>query len=99
VFVSRTSVAVRLATVLAVVTMFAGCSIPEPTSLVCSDGQSIFQCEASYSDGKVRSLTFVDEASGDWVQIDSLTTLDDFGNPYCITLYDNSVATYKGGEC
>ncbi|NCZ67936.1 MAG: hypothetical protein EBY84_05555, partial [Acidimicrobiia bacterium] len=36
------------------------CSIPKPTSLVCRDGQSIFTCEATFSDGKTRGLVFVD---------------------------------------
>ena len=73
--------------------------IPKPTELVCRDGQSIFTCEAAFSDGKVRSLIFVDAPPPDRVALDSVTTRDDFGNPYCITLYDNATATYSGGEC
>ena len=75
------------------------CSIPKPTSLVCRDGQSIFTCEATFSDGKTRGLVFVDTAPADRTALDSVTTRDDFGNPYCITLYDNATATYKAGDC
>ncbi|NDD61193.1 MAG: hypothetical protein EBZ46_02965 [Actinobacteria bacterium] len=75
------------------------CSIPKPTSLVCRDGQSIFTCEATFSDGKTRGLVFVDTAPADRTAVDSVTTRDDFGNPYCITLYDNATATYKAGDC
>ncbi|NCZ85840.1 MAG: hypothetical protein EBY95_00150, partial [Actinobacteria bacterium] len=48
------------------------CSIPKPTSLVCRDGQSIFTCEATFSDGKTRGLVFVDTAPADRTAVDSV---------------------------
>jgi hypothetical protein len=47
----------------------------------------------------VRSIVFVDTPPADRTALDSVTTRDDFGNPYCITLYDNATATYKAGDC
>ncbi|MFZ9779099.1 MAG: hypothetical protein ACO3EM_02910 [Ilumatobacteraceae bacterium] len=95
-----TSLRLGWAAVVALMVMgLNGCSIPKPTSLVCRDGLSIFTCEATFSDGKTRGLVFVDTAPADRTAVDSVTTRDDFGNPYCITLFDNATATYSGGEC
>ena len=98
-FMSRRSVEVVVGAVLGFASITAGCSSPKPTSLECADGQSIFLCEALFSDNKVRSIVFVDSAPADRTALDSVTTRDDFGNPYCVTLFDNATATYKAGDC
>lgn len=85
--------------VAAIVGGLNGCSIPKPTALVCRDGQSIFACEAEFSDGTPRGLGFVDAPPKGAVAIDAVTTRDDFGNVYCITLYEDVTATYESGEC
>lgn len=96
---SRRGVGIVVGAVVGLVTIAAGCSSPKPTSLECADGQSIFLCEALFSDNKVRSIVFVDTPPADRTALDSVTTRDDFGNPYCITLYDNATATYRAGDC
>jgi len=77
----------------------SSCSIPEPETLVCEDGQSIFSCQAQYTDGKARAIVFVDAPSEGQEQRDTTTTKDDLGNTYCVTLYANATATYVAGEC
>jgi len=77
----------------------SACSIPEPEALVCQDGQSLFTCQAQYTDGKARAIVFVDVPAEGEEPRDTTTTKDDFGNSYCVTLYENSTATYVAGEC
>ena len=76
-----------------------------PQSLACSDGQSVFACPVNYSDGSVRTATFFNAAPTDSPVVTTSPivttqlTKDDFGNPYCVTLYANGSATFAGGEC
>ena len=82
-----------------VVASVSACSVPKPETLECVDGQSIFECKSKFTDGKLRSVTFVDTPLPDQPVLDSTTTKDDFGNPFCVTLYDNATAAYVPGEC
>jgi hypothetical protein len=77
----------------------SACSPPSPEALDCVDGQSIFECKARFSDDKSRAIVFVDVALEGQPVLDATTTSDDFGNPFCVTLYKNATATYVPGEC
>jgi hypothetical protein len=87
------------AVVVACAVPLAACSVPTPQTLDCTDGQSVYTCKSKFSDGKSRSIVFVDSALPEQVVLDIATTKDDFGNPFCVTLYDNATATFVGGEC
>lgn len=75
------------------------CSVPKPETLNCGEDQSIFACQAKFSDGKSRGIVFVKVPMPDQEILDSVTTRDDLGNQYCVTLYQNATATYGAGEC
>ena len=75
------------------------CSVPKPETLNCGEDQSIFACQAKFSDGKSRGIVFVKVPMPDQEVLDSVTTRDDLGNQYCVTLYQNATATYAPGEC
>lgn len=75
------------------------CSVPAPQTLDCADGRSVYTCKAKFSDGKSRSIVFVESALPEQMVLDIATTNDDFGNPFCVTLYDNATATFMDGEC
>jgi len=70
-----------------------------PQSLACSDGQSVLACQVNYSDGSGRAATFLDAAPADSAVVTTQLTNDDFGDPYCVSLYANGSATFAGGEC
>ena len=89
-----------MAAVLVVfIVALTACSVPAPQTLDCADGQSVYTCKAKFSDGKSRSIVFVESALPEQTVLDIATTKDDFGNPFCVTLYDNATATFVGGEC
>ncbi|MFM7964829.1 MAG: hypothetical protein ACKPBF_12830, partial [Actinomycetota bacterium] len=69
-----------------------------PQSLARSDGQSVLACQVNYSDGSRRAATFLDAAPTDSSVVTTQLTKDDFGNPYCVTLYANGSAAFAGGE-
>ena len=89
----------RVGAALILVLATSSCSVPNAESLSCGEDQSIFACKAMFSDGKARSIVFVKFPSPDQSILDSVTTRDDVGNLYCVTLYDNVTATYVPGEC
>ena len=89
----------RLALVPLLVVALTACSVPEPETLDCGADQSVFACKAKFSDGKSRSIVFVKVALPDQPVLDVVSTRDDLGNPYCVTLYGNATATFVGGEC
>jgi len=75
------------------------CSVPKPEALDCGEDQSIFACKAKFTDGKSRGIVFVKFPTNGEAVLDSVSTRDDLGNLYCVTLYANATATYAGGEC
>ena len=75
------------------------CAVPQPKTLDCGQDQSIFACKAKFSDGKSRGIVFVKVPMPDQPILDSVTTRDDLGNFYCVTLFKNATATYAPGEC
>ncbi|MFM8907847.1 MAG: hypothetical protein ACKOIZ_09610, partial [Actinomycetota bacterium] len=77
----------------------SACSVPKAEALNCGEDQSIFACQAKFSDGKSRSIVFVKKPMPDATVLDEVTTRDDLGNMYCVTLYSNVTATYAAGEC
>jgi hypothetical protein len=95
----RATLAFGTALTAGLLTSLAACSVPEPVSLDCADGQSIFECKARFSDDKSRTIVFVDAALEGQPVLDTTTTKDDFGNLFCVTLYENATATYVPGEC
>ena len=88
--------AVGLAALLLVA---SACSVPKAETLNCGEDQSIFACQAKFSDGKSRSIVFVKVPAPGQTVLDEITTRDDLGNEYCVTLYQNVTATYHPGEC
>lgn len=88
-----------VAVLVVFIVALTACSVPAPQTLDCADGQSVYTCKAKFSDGKSRSIVFVDSALPEQTVLDIATTKDDFGNPFCVTLYDNATATFVGGEC
>lgn len=89
----------RLAVSGFVLVALSGCSVPTAQSLNCGEDQSIFACQAKFSDGKSRNIVFVKRPTPGQTVLDEVTTRDDLGNLYCVTLYDNVTATYLPGEC
>lgn len=89
----------RLAISGFVLVALSGCSVPTAQSLNCGEDQSIFACQAKFSDGKSRNIVFVKRPTPGQTVLDEVTTRDDLGNLYCVTLYDNVTATYLPGEC
>jgi len=83
---------------LLVVAMSA-CSVPKAETLNCGEDQSIFACKAKFSDGKARNIVFVKVPALGQTVLDEVTTRDDLGNEYCVTLYQNVTATYQAGAC
>jgi hypothetical protein len=77
----------------------SACSVPKAETLNCGDDQSIFACQAKFSDGKSRSIVFVKVPAPGQTVLDEITTRDDLGNEYCVTLYQNVTATYHPGTC
>ena len=77
----------------------SACSVPKAEALNCGEDQSIFACQAKFSDGKSRSIVFVKKPMPDATVLDEVTTRDDLGNMYCVTLYSNVTATYAAGKC
>ncbi len=77
----------------------ASCAAPKPETLACVDGQSVYTCQSTFTDGKLRGIEFVELAAEGQATLDTTTTRDDFGNPYCVTLYANATATFVVGEC
>jgi len=77
----------------------SACSVPKAEALNCGEDQSIFACQAKFSDGKSRSIVFVKKPMPDATVLDEVTTRDDLGNMYCVTLYSNVTATYAAGLC
>ena len=75
------------------------CSVPKPEALDCGEDQSIFACKAKFTDGKSRGIVFVKFPTNGEAVLDAVSTRDDLGNLYCVTLYANATATYAGGEC
>jgi len=75
------------------------CSVPKPETLDCTDGASVFECKSKFSDGKSRAIVFVEAAMPDQETLDERSTVDSFGNAYCVTLYKNATATFVPGEC
>lgn len=88
--------AVGLAALLLVA---SACSVPKAETLNCGEDQSIFACQAKFSDGKSRSIVFVKVPAPGQTVLDEITTRDDLGNEYCVTLYQNVTATYHPGKC
>ena len=84
---------------LPLVASLAGCAVPKAESLSCGEDQSIFACQAVFSDGKARNIVFVRFPAPNQGILDQTTTRDDVGNTYCVTLYNNVTATYVPGEC
>ena len=84
---------------LPLIASISSCSVPKAESLSCGEDQSIFACQAVFSDGKARNIVFVKFPSPGQNVLDATTTRDDVGNLYCVTLYDNVTATYYAGEC
>lgn len=68
----------------------------EATSLRCVDGQSVYLCLAVWPDGLTQPVDFNDQ-SGAVVEL--ADTIDNFGNPYCVTLYSGGGGTFRGGQC
>jgi hypothetical protein len=89
----------RLWLMLPLIASISSCSVPKAESLSCGEDQSIFACQAVFSDGKARNIVFVKFPSPGQNVLDATTTRDDVGNLYCVTLYDNVTATYYPGEC
>ena len=75
------------------------CAVPQPKTLDCGEDQSIFACKAKFTDGKSRGIVFVKFPMENQSVLDAVSTRDDLGNVYCVTLYANATATYAGGEC
>ena len=59
----------------------------------------MFECKSKFSDGKSRAIVFVEAAMPDQETLDERSTVDSFGNAYCVTLYKNATATFVPGEC
>ena len=89
----------RIVLAAVLVAGLSACSVPTAESLECGEGQSIFACQAKFSDGKSRNIVFVRFPSPDLEVLDAETARDDVGNIYCVTLYENVTATYVPGEC
>jgi hypothetical protein len=96
---ARATVAFGTALTVGLLAALAACSVPAPVSLDCTDGQSVYLCKAKFSDDKSRTIVFVDSALEGQPVLDTATMTDDFGNPFCVTLYGNATATFQGGEC
>lgn len=73
--------------------------MPKAESLNCGQDQSIFACQAKFSDGKSRNIVFVKVPAPGQEVLDEVTTKDDLGGEYCVTLYGNVTATYLAGAC
>lgn len=89
----------RIALFAFVLVALTACAVPKPETLNCGEDQSIFACQAKFTDGKSRGIVFVKAPMPDQKVLDSVTTRDDLGNDYCVTLYQNATATYAPGEC
>jgi hypothetical protein len=95
----RATIAFGTALTVGLLIALAACSVPAPVSLDCTDGQSVYLCKAKFSDDKSRTIVFVDSTLEGQPVLDTVTMTDDFGNPFCVTLYGNATATFKNGEC
>lgn len=89
----------KLAVLALIVISSSACSVPKAETLNCGEEQSIFACQAKFSDGKSRSIVFVKVPAPGQQVLDEVTTKDDLGNEYCVTLYQNVTATYVPGTC
>ena len=89
----------RVAVFALLLVAISACSVPKAETLNCGEDQSIFACKAKFSDGKSRSIVFVKVPAPGQTVLDEVTTRDDLGNEYCVTLYQNVTATYLAGEC
>ena len=89
----------RLAVFGLVMLATSACSVPKAETLNCPKDQSVFACEAQFSDGKSRSIVFVKDPTPGQTVLDEITTTDDMGNDYCVTLYENVTATFAAGSC
>jgi len=73
--------------------------VPKAESLNCGQDESIFACQAKFSDGKPRNIVYVKVPAPGQEVLDEVTTKDDLGGEYCVTLYGNVTATYTSGKC
>jgi hypothetical protein len=89
----------KVAVVSLLLVAVSACSVPRAETLNCGEDQSIFACQAKFSDGKSRNIVFVKAPAPGQTVLDEVTTRDDLGNEYCVTLYQNVTATYVPGEC
>jgi hypothetical protein len=72
-----------------------------PTGIVCSNGKTVYSCEARWSDGKMRSVEFPNSGMSHVGQkfIARTDTTDNYGNPYCVYLFSDGQGAFKGGTC
>jgi hypothetical protein len=89
----------RVAVFALVLVAISACSVPKAETLNCGEDQSIFACQAKFSDGKSRNIVFVKVPAPGQTVLDEVTTRDDLGNDYCVTLYGNVTATFAAGSC
>ncbi len=75
------------------------CSRPYEGILVCEKNRSVYECGAHFSDGKGRVLEFVTANPEGLRLLDSKSTTDDFGDRYCVELFEEAKATFRAGDC
>jgi hypothetical protein len=68
---------------------------PSTGNIFCSGGQSVYLCATDVS-GSRQTILFQDSIAND---IASVSTFDDFNNPYCVTVRSDGTGHFIGGSC
>jgi hypothetical protein len=68
---------------------------PSTGNIFCSGGQSVYLCTTDVS-GSRQTILFQDSIAND---IASVSTFDDFNNPYCVTVRSDGTGHFIGGSC
>lgn len=91
--------AMKLLYVTFLAAMAVSCSRPYEGILVCEKNRSVYECGAHFSDGRGRVLEFVSAIPEELRLLDSKSTVDNFGDSYCVFLYEGAKATFSAGSC
>jgi hypothetical protein len=72
-----------------------------PLTLLCKDSQTVFACQARWSDDSLKAIEFPNSGDSHSGQsfIDRQETRDNYGNVYCIALFSDGQGSFHGGNC
>ncbi len=94
------SISKVLSGVLVVAAVMTSCSDDKDSNsasrLVCVDGETIYACKTAIGESLV-PVDFSRTPTG--LLVEQRTTIDDFGNAYCVSLYSDYAGTIDSGPC